>query len=58
MSYDIRYDINKPNDVSKITATLNGVQHIFINSLFYLHVSMKTDITLSCIIVQCMIIAL
>jgi hypothetical protein len=33
MSHDIRYDINKPNYITKITSMLNVVKHIFINSM-------------------------
>jgi hypothetical protein len=33
-SLNFIHDVNKLNDVRKITSTLNVVQHIFINSLF------------------------
>jgi hypothetical protein len=35
MSYVI-YDVSKSNDVRKINSTLNVVQHILINSFFFL----------------------
>jgi hypothetical protein len=52
VSHDIRYDINKPNIVRKITSTLNVLQYIFINSPFYKHVKMEIDINFSCINAQ------